>query len=332
MVEGHEEGSLTAGEESNGAGDRRLLVVSRRSWLVSSLASMVGEVGLEVIRARTMEEALELAGPDVGMALVDHEVDAGEGEAGDVCRALAEGPLEGSVPILFYTPSTYASSDVHARALDAGAWAILREPLESSTLLALIRRLRRVGGMIRSSRAYDGLVDPETGLLTLSGLRRVLPSFGALAVRNQAPISFVVLGPTSGTSTNGDLRVRTAEVCAGNVRSADVCAWMSGDDLVIMAYDTPAGGARRLVQRLNELSAGELDGNGAEDGALSAGIVELRPREGLEEAVEATRGERAAGEGIPAPRFEDLFTLSAAREALEEARRRGGGVEVASVA
>lgn len=322
---------MTSGARNGGSEPRCLLVASKRSWLVSSLESIVERAGLDLRQARTGEEVLRRSSrDDVAMVLVDHELGADADVAVDLCRDLVEGPLDPAVPLIFYTSSTFADTDLHTRALNAGAWTILREPLETDPLLALVRRLRTVSGLVTVSQAHDGLVDPETGLLTLTGLRRVLPSLGALAVRNQAPVTFVAVGPTSGDSTNGDLRTRTAEVCSGNVRGADVCAWMSGDDLVIVAYDTPAGGARQLVKRLNE--ATEALDDDSTTGSLSAGIVELRPREGLEEAVQATRPGRFGEDEVPATEFEDLFTLSVAREALEQARRAGGGVQVASVA
>lgn len=309
-----------------GAGGGYALIATRRSWLVPSLSDVLSSLDLEVVQTRSAEETLARADSETPrLVLVDHDVVREDGAA-ELCRRLARERLPASVPLILYTSSTFARSDVRARALDAGAWSVLSEPLEAEPLLALVRRMLRLSELLTEARSQDSLVDPETGLLTLSGLRQVLPSLGALAVRNQAPVSVVVLSPTRSGESLNDVRRRTAELCSPNVRSADVCAWVNGDQLAVVAYDTPAEGARQLVRRLN--ATAEERESADESEALSAGIVELRPREGLEEAVDASRRARPGREEVSLPEFRNLFSLSIAQEALDRARESGGGVRV----
>ena len=61
--------------------------------------------------------------------------------------------------------------------------------------------------------------------------------------------------------------------------------------------------------------------------------MELRPRDALQDAVEVSR--RGSAEGVidvSLSEFRDMFSLSAAQSALEEARKAGGGVQVVNVA
>lgn len=306
-----------------------VLMASRRTWLVSALKEILEDLGLEVVSVETPGEALDHVGEATpGLVLVDHDLDPDEGIP-RFCRHLIQGGLSRSVPLVVYSSGTFAPDDVHARALDAGAWAVVRDPLEAGPLSALVRRLLRVSDLISLSRVQEELIDPETGLLTLSGLRRVLPPLGALAVRNRAPMVALVVGPTG----NGDseLRLRVAEICAHEVRSSDLCAWVDETELAIVAYDTPAEGARSLASRL-DAAARETSATENGEDRLSAGIVEIGPSEELQEAVSATRREPPGERDLPAPDFENLFSLSAAREALEQARRGGGGIRVVGAA
>lgn len=302
------------------------LVISQRSWLVTALKDILEGITLDVVNIRTSGEALaHVRTESPAIVLVDHSVGPESGVPG-FCRQLIQDGLSQSVPMLVYSSGTFSRADRHAQALDAGAWAIVRDPLEAAPLVSLIRRLLRVSDLISLSKTQEETIDPETGFLTLSGLRRVLPALGALAVRNRAPMTFVVLAPTA--EDDHDIRGQTAELCLGEVRNADLCAWVNDLELAIVTYDTPAEGARQLVARLNEAARGVMSGD--EGVALSAGIVELGPREQLHEAVAASRRGTPEEDGLPDTEFRDLFSLSAAQGALEEARRAGGGVRVAS--
>ncbi len=305
-----------------------VLMASRRSWLVSALKGILEDMGLDVVNVETPGDALDhVHEADPALVLVDHDLDPDEGIP-RFCRHLIQGGLSRATPLVVYSSGTLSRADLHAEALDAGAWAVVRDPLEAGPLSALVRRLLRMSDLISLSRVQEELVDPETGLLTLSGLRRVLPALGALAARNRAPMVALVVGPTR--DADRDLRLKVAEICAEEVRSSDLCAWVNETELAIVAYDTPAEGARTLASRLSAAAREAAPENGED--RLSAGIVEIGPLEELQEAVSATRREPLEERDLPPTDFRDLFSLSAAREALEQARRAGGGIRVVGAA
>lgn len=307
--------------------DRKsLLIVSQRMWLVSAFEEILDQSILQVKSLDTGREAIQhVASHHPDIVMLDQAV-GDEDDVGGLCRELLEHGLGPEIPILVYSSGSLARAELRAKALDAGAWTVLHDPLEAASLNSLIRRFLSVSELIRTSREESDIVDPETGFLTVSGLRRVLPVLGALAVRNTVPMSFVVIGPT--TSGNGEDRQHTAEACTQHVRSADLCAWLDDVELAIVAYDTPTAGARRMVDRLND-ALREL-GDAGDDGPLSGGIVELGPRNELKETTSWPARREPGNVALDETEFRDLVSLCAAREAMEEARQAGGGVRVAT--
>lgn len=317
--------------DSFGSEDPLLLVVTDREWLVPALVSVLDPAGIRVRGAKSAEEAKRTAAVEkptmvmVDDALPDHD-------PAELCRDLAETRLPPEAPILLYSSRRFGGSSMHTRALRSGAWTVVCEPVDPDALVALIQRFLQVGELVSRSRSEDHMVDRETALLTLTGLRRVLPRLGALAVRKQAPLSFVVMAPSvqREEGMEREATLATAELCSVNVRSADVCAWVNHGELAIVAFDTPAEGARKLVDRLNDLAREfDLPLNG--DSTLSAGVVELQPQDELQRALGRDRRRGQPGE-ISVEEFQDLYSLTEARSALRDAQREGGGVVVADVA
>lgn len=324
------------GEESNDRGDETdlMLVASAENWFVAAIRAVANPVGIKVVRAQDVDETIRRSGeesPDV--VLLDERLPGGD--LSKLCATLSRSVLSPDVPIVVYSPRLFAYSETHARALDEGAWAVIREPLRAGSFLALIRRLVSLGRRLEpglAAGASGGLVDPETGLLSGAGLMRVVPSLGALAQRNDAPLSCVVVGPTDpGSGEERERRrVATAELCSPNVRNADVCGWMDGDSgvVVIVAYDTPADGAEKMARRLNRLAAGS---DTVPDGgdSLSVGIVELKPGQELADSLKLDRV-RAEQAEFSTEEFVEQYRLTAARSALDRARAAGGGIEIAA--
>lgn len=303
-----------------------LLLGTSREWFASALEAVLHSEGFSVVRAGSGDELVDRT-EEMGPDLVVADESLPESDIPTLCRRLVGGPLSGDVPLVIYAES-YSGDAAHAEALDAGAWEILTEPIRARVLVSALRRLldlsRRMGPR---AEAASSLWDEETGLFTEAGLERILPSLQALALRKEVRMSCVVLGPTQ--LGRGDVlerqRLATADLCAVNVRASDVCGWIGDGELAIIAFDTPAEGASTLADRLNQVAAGRAEVR-EESRTLSAGIVELLDGAHTGPA-QSKRGEETATR--PSVR---IRRLEAAREALREARERGGGVRVAEVA
>lgn len=309
-------------EESVNTAPRRrgvLLVGTAKEWFKPALEAVLGPEGFTVLRARDGQSLHELASREApDLVIVDESLPSTSAPA--LCESLLSGPLPPSIPLLLYS-SDMTTEHVQAEALEAGAWEILREPVRSEHLIATVRRLLALSDLIRSHREQS--TDWESGLLTRSGLTRLLPRVEALASRQGVSITFAVVGPTEPGSGDELERQRevTADLCTRHVRRADLCGWINDGDVAIVAFGTTAEGAAVMVRRLDDLSAdvGEGDGYG-----LSAGIVDVRTKgNGGEDRTTGVEDEEEAGES--------RSFLDAAHTALENARRRGGGIETVEV-
>lgn len=305
--------------------DILLLYAGTREWFRSALEAVLYPEGFDVVWARDVDEALELVSeqsPD--LVIVDerlHDVSAPE-----LCRALRAGVLAEHVPILLYS-SDMSSEGVPAEALEAGAWDVIREPIRAESLVASLRRLLRIAGLIGEVRD-DRLTDRETGLLTVRGLSQLLPSLDAMARREGIPLSCAVVGPTERGAGSGSRRQRelTARLCRGHVRKADVCGWVKEGDVAILSLGTSSEGAMTLAQRLQQVSEG-MAREAEEPGAvLSAIVLPLRP------LPTDLAGVADSGNGAEAATADAMSVLARAQEELEATRRAGGGVRVAGEA
>lgn len=298
-----------------------LLVGTAREWFKPALEAVLVPEGFTVLRAGDgdiLHELVSRESPD--LVLVDESLSA---SAPALIESLLSGPLSSSVPLVLYS-SDMSTEHLQAEALEAGAWEVLREPVRSEHLIAAVRRLLGLSDLIRRSHRQES-DDWENGLLTRSGLARLLPRVEALAIRHDASVTCAVVGPTKPASGERLDRQRrlTADLCTRHVRKADLCGWMSDRDVAIVAFGTTPEDAAVMVRRLDDLSS-DL----GEDGeyGLSAGIVDIRTRRGNGDGDNA-RIELDDEDGDRVSRS----LLDAAYTALEDARRRGGGIETVEV-
>ncbi len=301
-----------------------VLVATPRNWFFEALAANLDGVGFSLRQAGNAKALIEAIHEDVPDLVLMHDELPGAPIA-ELCRRLRSEGLPPHVPLVAVTSSSHGRPDPEAAILEAGAWSVLREPIDPLLIALRLERLLEVGRLIRAGRDADG-VDDATGVYSLAGLLRALDSLEALADRQGAPLTCAVLGPTH--RGEGEVlerqRANTAEMCRTHVRRSDVCGWLGPGELVVVAFDTPVEGARELVLRLNAIASERAQIEESSSPALSAGIAELFPH-----------GEEGTGisPGPEAPdQLEELGTLAAAREALERARRAGGGIERAAVA
>lgn len=297
----------------------RIILATSRDWLAASVEGVLDRDRFEVTRVpdgESMAAAVDEAVPDG--VILDQDL-AGE-ETPTLCRGLVEGALGERIPLVVYS-SDLRDEELQARIVEAGAWAVIQEPIRSRYLVATLRRYLEIG------RAARGR--PDTGargrrangdLPGLEGVLERLPLLEALAERHETSVALVAVGPRQPGS--GELlerqRRRTAELCLEVLRSADLCGWLDDEgDVVIAAYGTSREGARQLAERLAARAAERSQVERPED-ALSVGIVEVRPGEDVKEV---RAGEPANGE---------TELVRAAQEALRRARAAGGGIEFGS--
>lgn len=308
-------------------GSSVLLVGTPRGWFFDALAANLGDDEF-LLRHEGDADAVVRAVRETTPDLVVVHDELPGATLPDLFRSLRDEGLPTDVPLVAVTSGSLGRSDPEVAALEAGAWIALREPIDPVLIAARLRRLIQVGRLVREGAAAveEGTDEATTGVYSLGGLMRALASMEALAQRQGAPLTCAVVGPTH--RGRGDVlarqRATTAEMCRRHVRRSDVCGWLGPGELVVIAYDTPVEGARKLVLRLNAIASKRAEVAEDDSPALSAGIAELFPQ------GDAKSGRSPDGEARE-PRAE-IGILAAAREALERAREAGGGIEQAAIA
>lgn len=305
----------------------RLLLGSANDWFSSALRSMLEPEGYLVRRARSSEEILSgVARGGADLVIVDQGLPSTD--VPELARMLGDGPLPRHVPLLYHSSGGGRPTE-EVKVLEAGAWGLLHQPLRPATLVAQLDRYLRLGRQMQEKAEDRRYVDPETDVLTLTGLMRVLPALSNLAHRRGAPVSYTVLGPTEPGSGRvlEKQRRSTARLCRRQLRKSDFVGWLQEDsDLAVVTYGTARSGAGGLARRLNELT--EKETRAAElRYTLSAGILQMDPSRKGPEARNGGNG----GSPETETKLESLHALAAAQTALKKARSAGGGIRYADV-
>lgn len=302
----------------------RVLLVSTHDWFTSALQAVLEPEGFVFARVRSARHALrhvEQSEPDI-VILSEKLPDL---DAAGLVRTLRSGGLQGSVPLLVYSPNFW-NEDEQAKAVAAGAWDVIREPLRPAILVARLRRLLAIGRLIRATDNGAGIGD-EVGLQNLVGLASSMQRIEATAHRNAVPLSCVVIGP-SRPAVGSELdrqRAAAAALCADNLRLSDLYGWIGDVDVGVVAYNTTAAGVISLVRRLNEQLTPEDDYPMLNP--LSAGVVEFHAGPEARGADDHDRRARST-QGMQPPKIATLSKLAAAQAALREARAGGGGIRI----
>jgi CheY-like chemotaxis protein len=324
--EGVDPGSAVPDDDFTLEGARpiRILLATSRDWLASALRAVLEPQGFEFEQADSGRRALRRAAHHAPDAVI---VDEGlpDVTAPELCRQLTERGLRSSTPLLVYTPSCWHESE-QVRAMQAGAWDVIREPIRSGLLVAKLKRLLQIKGLIELSEG-TGALDSETGVFSLEGLVELLPGLASIAQRADAAMSCAVLGPTEPATSLDQLeqqRQSTALLCRANTRASDLCAWIGPADLVLVAYDADVRGASEVVRRLSALAEGS-----SERDSLSAGVVDFSPSHAGEADGRLASPASSPAGAISSQRIASLLRLVAAQEALHEARGSGGGIHIA---
>lgn len=296
----------------------RVLLVSTHDWFTSALQAVLEPEGFVFARVRSARHAvrhLEQGAPDI-VILSEKLPDV---DAAGLVRMLLSGGLRGSVPLLVYSPNFWHEEE-QAKAISAGAWDIIREPLRPAIITAKLHRLLAIGQLIRVVE-NGGKEDEEEGLTSLAAMTRSIRRLEATANRNAVPLSCVVIGPSRPGAGEMLERQRSEAValCNENLRVSDLCGWVNDADFGVVAYNTTAAGVITMVRRLNERLSASADETLR---PLSAGVIELPVED------EGANGSRDVASITPKPRIASLSRLAAAQAALREARAGGGGIRI----
>ena len=263
-----------------------ILLGGAEEWLTRSIDSVLGNAGYQVARARTGQDALDMAPherPDA--ILLDIGIEDPDGFA--VCRALRAHPaVSAATPIVLLTLTTPTRTE-QLDALRAGAWELRGQPLDAEELLlrlAVFTRgkleLERLGG--------EGLVDQVSGLYNATGVARRSEELAALTARQGMPLACVVFRSSNG---DGDDLARAFKT---HGRISDAIGRTAYDEFAVFAPATDGPAAARLVKRLTAM-VGSVRA-GVSSAVTSRAAPPVSPQELLAQA------RSALGEGGGAPK------------------------------
>jgi PleD family two-component response regulator len=178
----------------------------------------------------------------------------------EVCSRLSgDAAFSANTPIFLLSAHGSTRAE-RLQAYAAGAWEICSMPLDGAALLLKLQtflRARRVADRLRD----EGLLDAETGLYNLWGLRRRASELGADASRRHEPLAFIAFtplleGPLAG-GLGAQLIEQVAESCRRHVRRSDALGRLSATEFGLIAPCTSARGAAQLIERLQAAIAHE---------------------------------------------------------------------------
>lgn len=188
----------------------------------------------------------------------------------ELCRALRADPQAAIGAAIILVSEAPFSRSQRAVAFAAGAWECVGPGAEPEEMLL------RIGSFVRAKRLVDevrrrGLVDPDTGLYNSEGLVRRAREVGAVAFRQPAALSCVVLA----VNADPDLPAERAELAIARwsrtlkseSRLSDVIGRLSAREFAIVAPATNADGAVKLAERLATSMEKALSDAGVPDAA-----------------------------------------------------------------
>ena len=231
------------------------LVVDDQEWTARSLESILSPSGYAVLKAYTGRQALELA-EKVQPEILVIDMHLPDMTGIDVCREARRLPtVRSSTPIVMMSTSPLGRAE-RIEALRAGAWDVVRPPLDPEELIL------KIGAFVTAKQEADAareesLLDPLTGFYNVKGLLKRVGEVTAEATRSRRPLACVVLGMdvdelSEGEDAEGDPSVPSGltEALASTARVSDIMGRLGEGNFVVVAPGTDPGGAHRLAMRL----------------------------------------------------------------------------------
>jgi two-component system cell cycle response regulator len=217
--------------------------------------------GYVIFEAGDGEEALRLAAqerPDV--ILLDRQIPLLDGYG--VLASLQTDPELGEVPVVLVT--SHSEPEEVADGLRRGAHDYLRKPFEQPELVARVHAAMRTKALRDELRARNAQLerlvstDLLTGLLNRAATADHLRALVSRTQRHGAPLSVVLLDVDGIGEVNarlghaagdGVLQAVAARV-RSQLREEDAAGRWSGDEILVVAPDTPGDGVGSIVARL----------------------------------------------------------------------------------
>lgn len=236
-----------------------VLVVSDGEWAGRSFESVLEAHEYAVQRETSGRRALERAGatpPDA--VIVDEQL--ADMHAPELLRRLRDDrPFGRATPTIVTTsaaPSPRERMEVYA----AGAWDYCSQPLDVDVLMLKLKTFVDARMLLRRINEHS-LVDMTTDMYSRRGIQRWSRELLARAARRHEPFAAVALritadghnAPSSSEITED--RLRTAEFMRRERRASDVIGYIGDGTFVVLAPDTDANGASRLIDRLQRAAA-----------------------------------------------------------------------------
>jgi len=243
------------GDADEGGQGATVLIANDQEWSARSLESLLVAEGYGIARAFTAAQAIkqaETVAPDV--IILDRQMPDLDGS--EVCRRLRQDPRIGAITPIIITTAGQAGRAQRAEAFEAGAWDFFGQPIDPEILLFKIRTFLAARKALESG-GTEPLLDPLTGLYTRKGLDRRAREIIAEARRHNQPVACVVFsamdpGLEAAVDRVDNLARRVAEFFRESGRAADAVGRLSHLEFGIIAPDTSAEGAARLMERLEQ--------------------------------------------------------------------------------
>jgi two-component system, cell cycle response regulator len=252
------------GQQSAGLGspsDRRLLIVEDSPTMRRVMRRFLDATGYVIFEAGDGEEALRLAArerPDV--ILLDRQIPLIDGFG--VLASLQTDPDLGEVPVVLVT--SHGEPEEVADGLRRGAHDYLRKPFEQPELVARVHAAMRTKALRDELRARNAQLerlvstDLLTGLFNRSAAADHLRALVSRSQRHGAPLSVVLLdvdhigdvNARHGHAAGDAVLQAVAARISSELREEDAAGRWSGDEVLVVAPDTAAGGVAALVARL----------------------------------------------------------------------------------
>jgi diguanylate cyclase (GGDEF)-like protein len=216
------------------------------------------------------------------------------------CRLLKDDPETRDIPVIFL--SALDDTDTKVSGLSLGADDYISKPFRVEELLARVGvaiRLKRERDRLRHSAEVSrrraeaasemSMTDPLTGLRNRYGLQRALQRELSEARRYARPLScllldldyFKAVNDTYGHAAGDTALMQAARVLSEAVRGSDVVCRYGGEEFLVLAPETDAGGALALGEKIRLAVASRLFGDGERvfPLTLSVGAAQLRAGE-----------------------------------------------------